>query len=239
MPTDTQRLIVKRHTPIRSALLWGIVIVGGAVCLVGAFEAGRIRAGYSLLAVELDQRAKSAEIEDLRAQLRATQARLADAEVARRVDREAYQQVEKSLADFEARLSAQSQELTFYRGIVNPSDGLAGLRIQRLQILPGIAPHRFRVRIVLIQAARQDAVASGTAELSVDGSRGGRALNLPLAQIGTSSNTLSFSFRYFQEVETEIELPADFLPERVVIEVRPAKATASIRQTYPWKIETT
>jgi hypothetical protein len=64
-------------------------------------------------------------------------------------------------------------------------------------------------------------------------------INLPLAQIGTSSKSLSFSFRYFQEVETEIELPADFLPQRVVVEVRPAKATASIRQTYPWKIETT
>ncbi|HXQ63371.1 MAG TPA: DUF6776 family protein [Steroidobacteraceae bacterium] len=239
MPTDTQRLIVKRHAPIRAALVWAIVVVGGIACLVGAFEAGGIRAGYSLLAAQLDRRAKAAQIEELTAQLRSTQARLAEAEVARRVDREAYQQVEKSLADFEARLSSQSQELTFYRGIVNPSDGLAGLRIQRLQILPGIAPHRFRVRLVLIQAARQDAVASGTADLSVDGQRGGRAVNLPLAQIGTSSNSLNFSFRYFQEVETEIELPEDFLPERVVVEVRPAKATASIRQTYPWKIETT
>jgi len=239
MPTDTQRLVVKRHAPIKAALIWGIVIVGGTVCLVGAFEAGSIRAGYSILTAELDRRAKSAQIEELTAQLRTTQARLAEAEVASRVDREAYRQVEKSLADVEARLSAQSQELTFYRGIVNPSDGLAGLAIQRLQVLPGIAPHRFRVRIVLIQAARQDAVANGTADLSVDGMRGGRAVSLPLAQIGTSSNSLSFSFRYFQVVETEIELPADFLPERVVIEVRPAKAAASIRQTYPWKLETT
>jgi hypothetical protein len=239
MPTDNQRLIVKRHAPVRAALLWGIVIVGGLLCLVGAFEAGRMRAGYSIVAAELDRHAKSARIGELTAELRGTQMRLAEAELARRVDREAYQQVEKSLADFEARLAAQSQELTFYRGIVNPSDGLAGLRIQRLQVLPGIGPHRFRVRIVLIQAARQDTVTSATADLSVDGLRGGRAVNLPLAQIGTSSKALSFSFRYFQELETEIDLPADFLPQRVQVEVRPARATASIRQTYPWKIETT
>jgi hypothetical protein len=239
MPTDTQRLIVKRHAPRWAAFVWGIAVVGGIVCLIGSFEAGSRRAGYSIVATELDRRAQAAQIRELTAQLRDSQARVAEVEVARRVDREAYRQVERSLAEFEARLAAQSQELTFYRGIVNPSDGLAGLRIQRLQVLPGIAPHRFRVRIVLIQAARQDAVASATADLSVDGLRGGRAVNLPFAQIGTASKSLAFSFRYFQELETEIELPADFLPQRVQVEVRPGKATASIRQTYPWKIETT
>jgi hypothetical protein len=239
MPTDTQRLIVKRHAPRRAALVWGAAVVGAILCLGGAFEAGRLRAGYSIVATELDRRATSAQIRDLTAQLRDSQARLAEAEVARRVDREAYRQVEKSLAEFEARVATQSQELTFYRGIVNPSDGIAGLRIQRLQVLPGIGPHRFRLRIVLIQAARQDAVASATVDLSVDGLRGGRAVNLPYAQIGTSSKSLAFSFRYFQELETEIDLPPDFLPQQVHVEVRPAKAAASIRQTYPWKIETT
>ena len=159
--------------------------------------------------------------------------------MARRVDAESYAQVEKSLADLQARLGEQSQELTFYRGIVNPADNIAGLRIQQLKVLPGIAPRRFRVRIVLIQAARQDSVTSATADLSIDGLRGGRAVNLPLAEIGTSSRSLAFSFRYFQELETEIELPADFLPQRLQIEVRPARASSSIRQTYPWKIETT
>jgi len=238
VPTELQKLIVRRHTPGRAALFWGVLIVGGAVCLATAFEIGRARAGYSIIAAELDSHQKAAEIKTLTAELRNAKAELAANEMARRVDHESYAQVEKSLADLQSRLGEQSQELTFYRGIVNPSDNIAGLRIQQVKVLPGIAPRRFRVRIVLIQAARQETVTSATADLSIDGLRGGKAVNLPLAEIGTSSKVLTFSFRYFQELETEIDLPADFLPQRVQIEVRPARATSSIRQTYPWKIET-
>jgi uncharacterized protein DUF6776 len=238
MPTEAQRLVVRRHTPGRGALLWATLLIGGAVCLLVAFEAGRARAGYSVVAALLDNHEKSTQIEKLSAELREAQARLAAIEMARRVDRESYNQVEKSLTDLEARLGEQSQELTFYRGIVNPSDNIAGLRIQQLKVMPGIEPHRFRLRIVLIQASRQESVTGATADLSVDGQQGGRAANLPLAEIGTSSRALAFSFRYFQELDTEIELPADFLPQRVQVEVRPSKGTATIRQTYPWKVET-
>ena len=238
MPTEDQRLIVRRHTPGRGALLWAALIVGGLAALAGAFELGRSRGGFSIVEAELDRRGKAGQIEALTAELREAQVKLAATEMARRVDAESYAQVEKSLADLQGQLGEQSQELTFYRGIVNPADNIAGLRIQQIKVLPGIAPRRFRVRIVLIQAARQDSVTSATADLSIDGVRGGRAVNLPLAEIGTSSRSLAFSFRYFQELETEIELPADFLPQRVQLEVRPARASSSIRQTYPWKIET-
>lgn len=239
MPTEDHQLIVTRHTPGRAALVWGSIVVGGLLLLAGAFELGRSRAGYSLLAAELDRHDKATQIETLTATLRATEVKLAAAEMARRVDAESYAQVEKSLADLQGRLGEQSQELTFYRGIMTPADNTAGLRIQEVKVLPGIAPRRFRVRLVLIQAARQESVTSATADLSVDGVRAGRPVNLTLAEIGTSSRSLAFSFRYFQELETEIELPADFLPQRVQVEVRPARATSSIRQTIPWKIETT
>jgi hypothetical protein len=236
MPTDSGRLVVTRHAPGRAARAAGIAaLLLVAVGLV-AFELGARRAGYSLLAGAVEREAAVAREHDLARRLEAAETKLAAAELARRIDRESYAQVEKSLADLEARLAEQSQELTFYRGIVNPVDGIEGLRIERLSILPGSAPHRFRVRIVLIQAARQDAVTSASADLSVDGLRAGRAVNLPLAEIGTSPKPLNFSFRYFEEIETEIQLPADFQPQRVQVEVRPGRATAAIRQSYPWKV---
>jgi hypothetical protein len=176
-------------------------------------------------------------ISELTAQLHDTEARLAAAEIARRVDKEAMQQLEASLKEIESKLQQQSQELAFYRGIVNPADGTEGLRVQRLRLLPGIAPHTFRARIVLMQAARQDAVVSASADLSVQGLRAGRLTSLPFAKISASPRPLAFSFRYFQEVETEIRLPADFLPQRVEVTVRPSKGNAAIHQTYPWSLE--
>jgi hypothetical protein len=235
MPTESQQLIVRRHAPRRAVLIGAAVLLGAW----GTFEAGRMLAGYSVISAERERLAQSAQIRDLTAKLHDAESRLATAEVARRVDHEAEVQVEKSLAELQARLGEATQELAFYRSVVNPSDGMLGMRIQRLRVQPALAPRHYRVRIVLMQAARQEAVTSATADFTVDGVHGGRATSLPLSEIGTSSRVLNFSFRYFQEVETEIELPADFVPQTVQVEVRPAKGASPIRQAYPWKIETT
>jgi hypothetical protein len=66
----------------------------------------------------------------------------------------------------------------------------------------------------------------------------GRAASLTLAAIGTQSRVLNFSFRYFQELEAEVELPAQFVPQKLQVEVRPTKGGTPIRQSYPWKLET-
>jgi hypothetical protein len=214
-------------------------IVGVLAALWGCFEAGRMLAGYSVVSAERERLARRAEIRDLTTKLRDAEAHLATAEVARRVDHEAEAQVEKSLAELQARLGEANQELAFYRSIVSPSDGALGMRVQRLRVQPALAPRRYRVRLVLMQAARQEAVSAATADFTVEGLRGGHATSLPLAEIGTSARVLNFSFRYFQELETEIELPADFVPQTIQVEVRPAKGASPIRQAYPWKLDTT
>ena len=239
MPTDAQQLVVTRHAPRRAVLVGTASVLGALLALWGSFEAGRMLAGYSVISAARERFALSAQLRDLAAKLHEAESRLATAEVARRVDHEAETQVEKSLAELQARLGEATQELAFYRSVVSPSDGILGMRVQRLRVQPALAPRHFRVRLVLAQAARQEGVTSATADLTVEGLRAGQAVSLPLSEIGTSSRVLNFSFRYFQEVETEIELPADFVPQTVEVEVRPAKGASPIRQTYPWQIDTT
>jgi hypothetical protein len=60
--------------------------------------------------------------------------------MARRLDRDAYGQVETTLGDLQSQLARQSDDLAFYRSIVSPADGIQGLRIQRFEVLPGAAP---------------------------------------------------------------------------------------------------
>ncbi len=239
MPSETQQLIVKRHAPRRSVLLWLAMALAVLVGVWATFEAGRMASGYSVISAERERLEQAARIHDLTAKLQDVEGRLATAEVARRVDHEVQSQVEKSLAELQGRLGEATQELAFYRSIVSPSEGILGMRVQRLRIQPSIAPRRYRVRLVLVQAARQDAVTSASADFTVEGLQGGHSLSLPLSEIGTASRVLNFSFRYFQELETEIELPADFVPQTVEVEVRPAKGATPIRQAYPWKTDST
>jgi len=104
VPTETQQLIVKRHAPRRAVLLWAGTVLGTLLGVWATFEAGRLLAGYSVIDAERERFARAAEIRELTAKLRDTESKLAMAEVARRVDHEAQTQVEKSLAELQARL---------------------------------------------------------------------------------------------------------------------------------------
>jgi hypothetical protein len=237
-PTDTQRLVVRRYEPWRVAALRASLAIVTLLALWGAFEWGRSRGGYDVADAVLERHALHSEISDLKTRVAQSEAQLVAADLARKVDREAYAQVGRSLAELQARLGVQGQELAFYRSVIDPNEGITGMRIQRLKVLPATQPRHFRVRIVLVQAARQDASTVAAADFTVDGLLRGRAASLSLAAIGTSSRVLNFSFRYFQELEAEIELPPQFSPQTLQVEVRPSKGAAPIRQSYPWKLDT-
>ena len=66
--------------------------------------------------------------------------------------------MEKNLADLQAQVLRHREELTFYRGIVSPEDGIGGLRIQSFNVMAGAAERHYRVRLVLVQSMRQDTV---------------------------------------------------------------------------------
>jgi hypothetical protein len=202
-----------------------------------AFEAGRIFAGYGGVFASKAGVAQSLENADLTAKLHQVEAQLAAAETARMVDRATYAEVERSQAEIQALLDEQRQELSFYRSIVRPGSGIFGVHIQRLQVLPSLTPRHYRVRLVLSQASRDSKPATATADFSVIGVQGGRSVSLPLAKIGTTSRVLSFTFRYFEEAETEIELPVDFVPQRVQVEVRGTQRGGPVRQSFLWKLE--
>lgn len=237
MPVDTRSLVIRPRSK-RSGALYAALGVAALLLLWGTFEAGRATAGFSI-ARWYDERSElRTQMKELARRNGELEARLAEAEIAKRVDREAYTQVEKSLADLQSRLGEQSQELAFYRGIVSPADGLVGLRVQRLVVLPGGEPNRYRVRVVLIQAARNDATVAGTVVLGIDGVQAGQALSLPYAEVAVAEKPLAFSFRYFQEIEAELRLPDGFTPQRVQVEVRSRNATAPVRQSFAWQVET-
>ena len=129
------------------------------------------------------------------------------AELARDVDRKAYADVEKDLAHLQAKVLKHQEELTFYRGIVSPEDGIGGLRIQRFQVLPGGVENSFRLRLVLVQSMRQDAVVSGAVVLQIEGVRDNKPTQLTLAEAGGETRAdgqVPFQFRYFQNLEQTV-----------------------------------
>src|SRR5690606_16786898 len=124
-----------------------------------------VSAGLDAAQVALERRELVARASSLEDENERLNARVAELEMARRLDRDAYGQVEKSLGELQAQLSRQGDDLAFYKSIVSPADGVQGLRIQRFDVQPGAQPREFLIRLTLIQAMRHESIASGLAQV--------------------------------------------------------------------------
>ncbi len=222
----------------RRALLVG-ALVGTLVAMYLMYEWGRFEGGYSKFAEIQRRRELTAQIQSLKSENERLRSEVAAAELARSVDNKAYAAVEQNLADLQAQVLKHREQLTFYRGIVSPEDGIGGLRIQRFQVLPGAAEHHYRLRLVLVQSMRQEAVVSGSVVVQLEGVRDNRPVQLALSEAADTARAdglLPFQFRYVQNLEQDIELPEGFEPRAVNVEVRSARL-APVRESYPWQVQ--
>lgn len=211
-----------------------ILIVAGFYL---AFELGRYQAAYS----QLDAwRATSALQEEIAARDRAVddlERQIAILQTSGSIDRETYAGVEANLAELEARIQAQEEELVFYRGIVSPGDGIAGLRVQNVEILPGEGDATHTLRVLLVQAIVHNDRVTGSVRLSLRGSLDGEAAAFGLEELSVESlgTEIPYAFRYFQSLETGLRLPAGFDPAEIEIQVWPRSPRGeTIVQSFPW-----
>jgi hypothetical protein len=52
---------------------------------------------------------------------------------------------------------------------------------------------------------------------------------------GDSSGDLSYSFRYFQDLQRQLVLPDGFEPDEVLMEIRPREPSGEpLEQTFEW-----
>ena len=165
-------------------------------------------------------------------------ARVAELEMARRLDRDAYGQVERTLGDLQSQLARQSDDLAFYRSIVSPADGIQGLRVQRFEVLPGTEPRQVRLRLTLVQAMRHESVVAGLAQITLVGVRDDAPVRVTVGELlGKPRAQLPFSFRYFQAIEQAVVLPEGFEPYETDVRVTSSKLRTPLQQVFPWKIE--
>jgi hypothetical protein len=211
-----------------------------ALVLVSAyliFEFGRIKAGYDIVEVGSIRQAYEDHIDALNKEIVDLKQEIALLETNREVDRESYRQVEASLSSLQAKIQEQRDAIAFYRGIVSPSDGKSGLRVQDLKLSRGKEEREFNVRLVLVQAMTHDRKVSGDVNILIAGSQDGVDTTYALAQLTPeqADKAWAFSFRYFQDFNRQLVLPDGFTPERITVEVRSrTRSISSIEESFAW-----
>lgn len=241
MPPSPTTLVIRTQHPWLRRLWWGLGIALVPLGLYVTYELGRFDGGYDRLSAGQQRREQEVAIERLEkanAQLRAKLAELETGRVSQQQERE---ELARSVSDLQTQVARQAQDLQFYRGIVSTTVGAPNVKVQRFQIVSGGTARRYKLRLVLVQAARPENVVTGTVALAVEGSERGRAVTYNLARLTTDARAqMPFSFRYFQDLDQEIVLPEGFQPARVNVEVRATgRASSPATQSFNWAVQST
>ncbi len=232
-----------RHSPLQlhsPARLWAtrfLIVVLAAVGGYLVYEFGRIEAGYDLVDAASERRAYEQRIDALEDEISTLKEQVALLETHREIDREAYREVEASLTELQAKIQEQRDAIAFYRGIVSPSDGNKGLRVQDLKLTRGKTEREYNIRLVLVQALKHDRKVSGNVNLSIEGDLDGVETTFSYAELlpEEAEAAWAFSFRYFQDFNRQVVLPDGFTPQRVKVEVQSrTRSISSIEESFTW-----
>src|SRR5579872_4011093 len=143
------KLVVRSYTPKRRAMIWTVGLLLAATILYAAFELGRYDAGFRVVDSVRGALSASSRIRELEAENEEQRRKLEADEVARRSDREGYALVERSLGDMQSQIARLTQDLNFYRGLVQP-DSLVHVKVQQMQIVPQANAGQFQLKFVLM-----------------------------------------------------------------------------------------
>ncbi len=215
------------------AVIVGLVVVSGYL----VFEFGRIKAGYDVVDSAIVRQAYEDHITTLDDRITELKQEVVLLKTHREIDREAYKEVETGLTALQAKIQEQRDAIAFYRGIVSPTDGNSGLRVQDLKLTRGKAEREFNVRLVLVQAMKHDRKVSGNVHLTVQGMENGVDTTYAYTQLrpAQAEKVWAFSFRYFQDFDRQLVLPDGFIPESIRVEVRSrTRSIASIQENFAW-----
>ncbi len=240
-PLHTGQFVIKPRVRRRKRAATALVTVAVLLVPYMTFEVGRYLAGYSVVDSARARAAEWQRIHTLSAANEELQRKLNSTQMGQTIDQQSTVSLQKTLAELQDQLQEQRAELMFYQSIVTPPVGATTEpQVQRIEIETVGAPTRYVMRLVLIQAMRAGGAqpVQGTLQLEVNGTQGGAPITLSLNKLTgqTAINELKFDYRYFQTVEQTIELPADFQPTTVNVELRAAQRTPQ-HQSFSWQLK--
>lgn len=151
------------------------------------------------------------QLEDLRGQRRFS-SRSCD------IDVMACEESRRSLFGLEKQVADLREQLVLYKSIVSPEKALAGVQVLSMTVQPADSDAMWHYDLVLVQPVRRDRVATGSFEMTVEGTQQKKGLSLNLAEMVIGKRESStFNFRSFQEFSGDLVFPARFVPSRLIV----------------------
>lgn len=230
------QLIIKSPQPAKKAMIFIVLVIAFAGSGYGMYRYGQTTAGVDNAALKsaYDNMQKELyEIDQENTKLREKNAVLEQAAV---IDKKAYNDVNGSLKRLQNEVLELKEQVTFYRGIVSPTQAAGGLNITsfRLNRLGDESGYHFK--LVLTQVKQNNRIIRGKANILIDGLQNGEPKQLNVKDLmGSVKPNLDLRFKYFQTIEGDMVLPEGFVPSSVLVDLKPSGSSKNaISKTFNW-----
>jgi len=234
------KMVVVPHRPWRNLLLTlaGLIV---AVILTGAgVYYGYSRGTNENIDVRIERDQLSASMNSLETELETLQQDFVNLQQASLVDRQAVIEVQDMLVGLREINAQLEEDVLFYRQIMSPENDESGLAIGQLDLSATEEENRIRYHIELKQLANNENVISGYANVNILGMQEGSEVSFPLRSIAVDENQLDIrlQLRYFQNIEGELIIPENFVPETVqILAVAQGENAKTVQKNFVWLVE--
>lgn len=208
---------------------------GLAYTLVAVFLAALVFGGWGLWTTFAPRPGNPrAQLETQQARTGELEQRVATLSRSDQVSRQANRDLQGTLAERDEEIAGLRADVAFYERFVGSTAQRRGLAVHQLQLQAQQGP-AWHFTATLTQNLNRGAVNSGHLTLSLEGTRDGKLQKLDWAQLRQQPDApgLDYSFKYFQQLEGDILLPAGLQPIRVIARLVPARG-ASVEQSFTW-----
>tara|TARA_B110000444_G_scaffold213046_1_gene209686 strand:+ start:1432 stop:2175 length:744 start_codon:yes stop_codon:yes gene_type:complete len=236
-----EKMVVVPYRPGRRFLLVSLLVLGVGASAVGGFMYGymnTIRSQQSDQATRQEMSEQLIAVETKNLDLRRQVALFDRTSV---MDQRATEEVQETVLGLRDRIAQLEQDVVYYRQVVSAETEDTGLVISQLDIDATREMNRYRYKLVLRQQdADGDTFLTGHVNINLVGSQGEEQKILSLRDLSAEQDQLDIRlrFKYFQNIEGELVLPENFIPDRLqVAAVSMEPVEKSINQNFSWVVE--
>src|SRR5690606_23358251 len=137
-------------------------------------------------------------------------------------------------------IAALEEDITFYRGLMAPTENRRGLTIGSVDEIATGVSRQYDFKVVVQQLATNHQVLNGTLTVDIVGHQEGVVRRIPLSELSpqVDEENIKLRFKYFQNIQGQLQLPEGFEPERIELL---AKSTGrdgvSVEKKFGWLVQ--
>ena len=178
------------------------------------------------------------KVAELTQRVKTMETSLAQATMALDIERKTISEMNSTLLSLQAESLEQQLALRFYQKVMAPEYTANGVHIEKVILTQGISDRHVRFEVLIAQLEKRKRYIKGNLALEILGSFDGKPQVLKVSEMVKSAKDLKVSFRFFQHVKSNFDLPEGFMPERLKVTIKMPRQrgqkAANVTQEYPW-----